>query len=215
MTTYFRQSVTCANCRKPSEHQALGSTNAFGSPDLDLRPPEMQRSTMRSWLQVCPHCGYTAADLSEVHGDLAAVSGAEYRHTTSDQRFPELARRFLAHALLFVSAEPVTAAHARLRAAWVCDDADQTELAAECRSLAADCFATLRRFEDSEGGITQGAVFVDVLRRAGQFERAGGECDALLAYASAKGILRQVLTFQRQLIGERDQRAHRVEECAR
>jgi hypothetical protein len=215
MTTFRRKDVTCANCRKSSTHQVLGSTNAFGSPDLDLRPPEMQRSTIEFWLQLCPHCGYVAPDLSEPIGDMAVILGPEYQGTLIDQRFPELARRFLAHALLAVTLEPVIAASARLRAAWVCDDSRQLELAGQCRRLAAECFTALKPFEDSEKGITQGAVFVDVLRRAGEFDRAVAECDALLARPQATGILRQVLDYQRRLASGRDTTAHRVEECTR
>lgn len=215
MTTYFRQDVTCANCGQSSEHHALGSTNAFGSPDLDLRPPEMQRSTMRAWLQHCPHCGYVAPNLSRDSGDRAVVSGTEYRQTLSDRRFPELARHFLAYALLFDSLEPLTAAHARLNAAWVCDDTRQTEQASECRSRAAEILLARKPFEDNEQGITQGAILVDILRRAGQLDLARGECDSLLACENAVDVLRQVLEFQRRLIDAGDTAAHRVEECTR
>src|SRR5438093_611864 len=117
MTTFFRQDVTCVNCRKSSEHHVLSSTNAFGSADLDLRPPEMKRSTMRAWLQLCPHCGYVAPDLSRKVGDLAVVGSAEYRSAVSDKRFPELARRFLAYAHLFAASDSAAAAHQRLCAA--------------------------------------------------------------------------------------------------
>ena len=215
MTTFFRQEVKCANCHKSSEHQALGSTNAFGSPDLDLRPPEMQRSTMSAWLQQCPHCGYVAPKLSKGTDDMAAVSQSDYRASLSDQRFPELARRFLAHALLLVSSEPDSAAHSRLSAAWVCDDLGKSDLAVECRRLAAECLAKLRPFADDEQGVSQGAIFVDVLRRAGQWEQAEAECAALLACKNAKEILRQVLEYQSRLIGEHDKDAHRVDECVR
>ena len=78
----------------------LGSTSTFGSPDLDLRPAEMQRSTMEVWLQVCPHCRYIAPAISQQVGDLSFVATAEYGTTLDDRRFPELARRFLAYALL-------------------------------------------------------------------------------------------------------------------
>jgi hypothetical protein len=215
MTTFFRKDVECANCSKSSTQQVLGSTNALGSSDLDLRPPEMQRSTMSAWLQLCPHCGYVAPDLSRPIGDMAMVSREEYQGTLKDPRFPELARRFLAHALLSVTTEPVNAAHARLRAAWVCDDSRQADLAVQCRRLAAECFTALKPFEDSEQGITQGAVLVDVLRRAGEFDAAVAECDALLACRQATGILRQVLEYQRRLAADHDATAHRVEECTR
>jgi len=170
---------------------------------------------MSAWLQLCPHCGYTSSDLSRSVGDLAVVSGVEYRAALNDQGFPELARRFLAHALLSVSSEPAIAAHARLRAAWVCDDSRQTELASQCRRLAAECFTALKPFEDSQQGITHGAVLVDVLRRSGEFERAAVECDVLLAFRQAAGILRQVLEYQRRLVSDRDAIVHKVEECTR
>jgi ribosomal protein L37E len=60
MTTYTRKEVTCANCGAQSSHATLGSTNEFGSPDLDLRPPQMMRATMNAWLQECPACGLVA-----------------------------------------------------------------------------------------------------------------------------------------------------------
>ena len=94
MTTFFSQDVSCANCHKSSQHDVLGSTSVFGRPDLDLRPAEMQRSTMEVWLQVCPHCRYIAPDLAQQVGDLSVVATAEYRTTLDDQRFLELARRF-------------------------------------------------------------------------------------------------------------------------
>ena len=65
MTTMFKQKVRCSVCGEESEHLAIGSTNAFGSPDLDLRPPEMQRSTMPHWVQECPKCGYVACVISD------------------------------------------------------------------------------------------------------------------------------------------------------
>jgi len=54
MTTLFPQKETCFVCGNTSEHTVIGSTNAFGSPDLDLRPPEMQRSTITHRVQRCP-----------------------------------------------------------------------------------------------------------------------------------------------------------------
>ena len=79
MTTWYHQDVKCHHCGRKSQHNVLGSTNAFGSPDLDLRPPEMQRLTMEGWLQLCPHCGYCAPDLSEEEGNLSAIEAPEYQ----------------------------------------------------------------------------------------------------------------------------------------
>ena len=49
----------CSVCGETTEQPVLMSTNSWGYPDLDLRPPEMQRSTMHVWIQECPHCGYS------------------------------------------------------------------------------------------------------------------------------------------------------------
>jgi len=48
MTTLFMTSVDCAVCQSKQEITQIGSTNAFGSMDLDMRPPPMQRDTLSS-----------------------------------------------------------------------------------------------------------------------------------------------------------------------
>jgi hypothetical protein len=206
--------VECANCRKTSAHDVLMSTNAVGSSDLDLRPPPMQRWTMDCWLHECPHCGYVAGDLARPAGESALVGGAEYRAILNDRCFPELARRFMAHALLFRQAEPSQAGHSLLHAAWSCDDANRQELATECRMKAADAFSGLKPFANTEAGVTQGALLVDVLRRAREFAQASQECTELLEQSSAQGILRQVLAYQSRLIAAKDAATHTVEEAA-
>jgi len=208
MTTYEPQTVTCANCGQTSEHQVLASTNAFGSPDLDLRPPEMRRSTMRFWVQKCPHCGYIASDISELTGDVALVTSPAYTELLNNQRYPRLAAQFLAHAILLDHSHPEQAVQSRLHAAWVCDDAEQLELARECRQRAAETLAARKPFEDSDHGVAQGAVLVDMLRRSEQFDQALSECHALLSMASAKDFLRLVLEYQCRLISKRDNSVH-------
>jgi len=204
MTTYFQKSVKCVNCRTSSEHHLLGSTNASGSADLDLRPPEMRRSTMRAWLQECPRCRYIAPSLEGATGDLSIVASAAYRAILTDHRFRDLAKRFLAHSLFSIHSDPLSAGLDRLHAAWVCDDSRQTALATECRMMAAECFAKLVPFADSVEGLTHGAVMVDVLRRAGQFDWAAALCDELLVLQNAQDLLRQVLEYQGQRIAARD-----------
>lgn len=212
MTTYFHRDVMCSHCQKPSEQRGLGSTNSFGSADLDLRPPPMQRDTMDTWLEQCPHCGYVAGDLSTPDAQSARVDTLEYKAVLADPLFPELARRFLARALLDQD-NLGQAGHWRLCAAWVCDDADAPEKSVVCRLKAAETLMKLKPFPDTEAGCTQGAVFVDVLRRGRAFAQAAWECEALLSYESARDVLRQVLEFQRQLIAANDAEPHTVAEC--
>ena len=57
MTTMFRATHKCAVCGEMETYYEIGSTNSFGSPDLDLRPPQMQRGTMGEWIQK-ERCGF-------------------------------------------------------------------------------------------------------------------------------------------------------------
>ena len=65
MTQIHEIEEECSVCGENSEQLVLISTNSWGYPDLDLRPPEMQRSTMNVWIQECPHCGYVAGKLTD------------------------------------------------------------------------------------------------------------------------------------------------------
>src|SRR5690349_6640199 len=97
MTTIIPQTITCSFCHTPSEQNLIGSTNSFGAPDLDTRPPEMMRSTMPLWVQECPHCGYVAKDLAQPpHASAASFAGEGGWHGYFHYReYPELAQRFL------------------------------------------------------------------------------------------------------------------------
>ena len=211
MTTLAKRTVACGSCGRLSDQTVLNSTNAFGSPDLDLRPPEMQRSTMPFWLQRCPHCGYCAPELEKAPADPRVLVSEPYRSALQRGDVPELAQRFLAYALTLSPSDPAAAGQVLLRAAWVCDDARRHEQADECRRRAAEMFKQRKPFSGEEG-VTIGAVLVDVLRRAGQFADAKSECSALLGAPEVSGLLRDVLEYQQRLIEREDRRAHSVSE---
>ena len=65
MTMIHEIEQKCSVCGHTSPQPMLASTNTMGYPDLDLRPAEMQRSTMNTWILECPHCGYAAHDLGD------------------------------------------------------------------------------------------------------------------------------------------------------
>jgi hypothetical protein len=77
MTTLDSELVFCSVCGMFSEQQVLTSTNRFGSPDLDLRPPEMERSTLCFWLQECPNCGFVSEDLEQAEKGVEEVMATE------------------------------------------------------------------------------------------------------------------------------------------
>jgi hypothetical protein len=83
MTTIERITVTCAVCGEESQHTELSSTNAFGSPDLDLRPPPMKRQTVRLWVQACPLCGYVSDSIAQADDQVRdAMRTAEWKSLT-------------------------------------------------------------------------------------------------------------------------------------
>lgn len=206
VTTIFPIEVRCACCGHQSRHLVMGSTNQMGSPDLDLRPPEMERSTMDCWLQECEMCHYTAPDLKAAPPAQAKyiVASAAYGAVLNDSQYPGLARRFLAYALLMDHSADQAAGLARLHAAWVCDDAGLGPQAIRCRSEAAQTLLRTKPFEDSSEAIARGTIVVDVLRRARLFDQAEKERVDLLALDSASGIVRDVLEFEGELIRQQD-----------
>ena len=138
MTMIFRENKICFVCKKESSHPVIASTHAFGSPDLDTRPPEGQRSTMHCWLQICPHCGYAASYISkETPVTKAFIESRIYQECDGNLFFDPLAQNFFRQFLLAKKGEnDKTAFFALLHAAWACDDNQETYGAIRCRRLA-------------------------------------------------------------------------------
>ncbi len=213
MTTFFSEQVQCAVCGATAELQVLGSTNAIGSPDLDLRPPQMQRSTMNTWVQRCPECGFCNGRIDTASpGAAELVESAQYRAQLSDSRLPELANRFLCAAMVAASTDNRSAARAKLHAAWVCDDNGLDDAARECRRAAVDLLADAAPMNDTEQVTIEGAVVVDMLRRIGDFPGAAERCARLQDKTRDENLL-AVLRFQSDLISAQDAACHRVEEA--
>jgi hypothetical protein len=213
MTTIRVNKARCALCNSENEFTGIGSTNTFGSPDLDTRPPEMKRSTIFAWVQRCPNCGYCASDVRQSRPEFKAiVTGAEYRRQLNDPAYPELANSFLCKAIIDGGASDYAGATwALIHAAWVCDDADLSDEAAECRHKAADMLMTAedhgQQVAKQEGAST--AILVDLLRRSGR------TADARRAIAErgtgvAEDIIVRILDFQSSLIEKSDVSCHTV-----
>ena len=179
MSTFYEETVTCAACRQESKQTSIGSTNRFGSPDLDLRPPEMMRSTMCLWVQECPNCGYVAEDLgAELPRIGELLASEEYKTCDGHGLKSPLARRFYKQYLIAVAAANRDEAYrAALHAAWACDDASDTEGAILCRKHALERL----RYKKMFGRVSENETVVraDLLRRTGQF-------DALIAEYEGK-----------------------------
>src|SRR5688572_39454 len=187
MTTYGSENVRCAACGTETEQVRLLSTNSFGWPDLDLRPPEMRRSTMRAWLQECPSCGFVAADLSKVSdAEIAAIGGPvadTWKEMLADRSDTSpLALRFDRRAFIeWQTNRHGLAGYRMLCAAWDADDRGDTQSAIAYRTEAATLLQTaLANTPDAKEATDWTVQLVDILRRLGKWEDAADYCERLV-----------------------------------
>lgn len=209
MTTVNSIDVACSNCGAKSPHMVLGSTNQFGSPDLDLRPPKMARSTMSYWLQECPHCGLVAPQLDAAErDDQGILTAPEYARTRADGSIPPLARRFLCRAIIVAARDdPEDAFYQSLSAAWVADDSDLEDLARTFRLKAA---AFLQGLATADPELQ--VQLLDVLRRAGAWDAAAALSKDLAA-ETLEPPLPRIVSFQGALIGRQDRGRYTVDQA--
>lgn len=217
MTTVHRVQVKCGNCGHASEQTVVMSTNAFGAPDLDTRPPEMARSTLPFYVQVCPSCGYCASDLSDplATGVEEVLLSSEYEDLLKLCDLPVLAREFLCLSLIYAQMQKFNGAGwACLRSAWVCDDLLDAEGAMGSRIRALEHFARAaaegQRYMTN--AIEEDVLRLDLMRRAERFDDALALCQRIEESAPA-GLLAEIVAFQRNLIERRDTDAHTIEEA--
>ena len=135
------------------------------APDLDMRPGEPARSTLRDWIQICPNCGAAAPDLAALPSTArAVVESDEYRMlstTVLEETLP-----FRRWALICErTGDRPQQAEALLQAAWAADDAAAMTEPAKLRTEVAALW-------DGTTDIELGLRRLDVLRRAGLFDAA-------------------------------------------
>lgn len=216
MTTLYKKKARCSVCGSESEYTGIGSTNAFGSPDLDTRPPQMKRSTIFAWVKRCPECGYCAADVSKAPSQAATVvHSPEYTRQLSDLTFPELANKFLCKAFIDESSGDYTAAAWTLiHAAWACDDAEKPEQARTCRHKALDMIEKAlgngQEVADQDGADT--AIQVDLLRRAGRLTEAR-QLISTKRPTITEEIILKILDYQDVLLTKGDEACHTISEA--
>ncbi|MBZ0174711.1 MAG: DUF2225 domain-containing protein [Candidatus Methanoperedens sp.] len=213
MTTSDEITKNCYVCNKASTHAKIMSTNTFGSPDLDTRPPEMERSTISMWVQICPSCGYSSSNISEVNEKaLEVIYTDSYQKQFKSPEFPKLANAFLCFSLIQKNnCEYSKAGWNSIHAAWACDDADYETSAQKCRMRAVSLFRKAKennqKFAGQDG--LEEAIIVDLLRRSRQFELALSTCDDGLKKKPEK-IISDILQFQKMLIKNKDIACHRI-----
>lgn len=221
MTTLYTRETTCAACGHKFETTEVGSTNEFGSMDLDMRPPPMKRDILDYEIQECPRCH---SCLPQIHSlpdgvDPAWVQDANYLAVACDAQTPDLPRRFLAYAHLAKrGGEGRAYIWANLSASWGFDDLglDWVGRAAACREAAVEAIRTLhatgKSFADDQQ--TDQILCLDLLRRARRFEDAEVAAKSLIRSAPAD-VLISIARFQASRSLAKDDGRYTVEEAIR
>ncbi len=211
MSAVFRMKLRCAVCGKENEYSVLGSTNAFGSPDLDLRPPEMERSTMYLWVMECPDCGYVSDSVEdETSIDPDFLKSPKYLLCDGIRFRDPLAGLFYKdHLISLQEGDTRGAFYALLHAAWACDDKRDRKQAVKCRSLSLPFLTELiENGGDDKNGLQ--VMRADIMRRAGCFD------ELLKEYTSVSlgdELLDKLLAFEQALAEKRDTACHTVREA--
>lgn len=209
MTTLARQLMSCSVCGKETEFRQILGTNAFGSPDLDLRPPEMQRSTIPLWVQECPNCGYvnqTIGNKLPDGADESLLRSERYKNCDDIPFLSETAKRFYRYYLICKAAnDDEQARFAITCTAWMCDDSHDRENAKRCRKIAAEL---IREQFVMEPSLELAVLWADHMRRAEEFERVVEETEGIIPQEETLYVL---LAFERKHAKIQDARCYTVE----
>ena len=172
------------------------------APDLDMRPGEPARSTLRDWMQICPSCGAVAPDLTVLPSMArAVVDSDEYKALSTSVLEETLPFRRWALICERTGDRPQQA-EALLQAAWAADDAAAMTEPARLRTEVAALW-------DGTDDIELGLRRLDVLRRAGQFEAAEAWAQVMTG-RGADELAASLIAFQRSRIAGRDIGRHLI-----
>lgn len=193
MTLINKMDIKCSICGEKSSQQVLLSTNSMGTPDLDLRSPGMQRDTMSTWIQECPHCGYVSSMLneeSEIPREF--LESDEYVTCDGFEFQGKLSERFFKGYLISRQSDNIGDCFSNLRnCAWDCDDRKDMQNARNVRKLAIEYLDILIE----KGGESKDdfiLIKADFLRRSGEFSKLIEEYGD---FAFGEEFLDRILTF--------------------
>ena len=212
MTIITKFEKKCSVCGRTSLQPVLGSTNTWGYPDIDLRPPEMQRSTIDTWLVECPHCGYVASNIEnklEVPADILKTD--EYLTCEGKNFKSKLSERFYKHYLISKAKKDYDSEFlSLLHCAWTCDDRDD-ELAVEIRKMALKSMYKIEPQEDDEKNALK-LIEADLLRRSLQFDEVIEKFKDVILDDETQN---DIISFQIELSMNKDSDCHTVEEVVK
>jgi len=217
MATIFMVDIKCYVCGKNNRFPQSGPIVDIGtSRDLDGRPSGMGRSNIYMKLQRCVHCGYCSLEAAGGHESYPEIvkSGA-YKAMLNSKEQSETANAYLCCSLLLRYSQSWSeAGWSALHAAWICDDNKYGESALRCRKLALDFFTKTREsgvsFADSHD--EEELLFIDILRRLGEFEKADKICAEMLDKTDDE-TAKIILNYEKHLIEKQDARCHTFEQA--
>lgn len=205
-----RISCCCAVCGNVSD-QVIAIVNCgYGPDDLDTRPAEPKRSVQKYEIQECPCCGYTSRSIElspPAFVDHIWLQDANARLYCGLSFKDDTARSFFRYYMICKEAgNKKEALWAIMRAAWMCDDANDLKSAERCRTIGARIAEELlKETNDSDYQLLR----VDFLRRAGLFQNGIEEIDKYVSKATRK---KQICEFEKALMQKRDRTSRLVTE---
>lgn len=206
MSTVYRKKVKCGCCGFSFEMSALGSTNSFGSMDLDTRPPEMMRSTITYWLTRCPECDYVNSNIELCDNIIKdVVESIEYRSISRSTIYSTLCKNFLQNAMICASKnDKIGEVYNYLHAAWVCDDNQEITNAIAMRK---QCIILIDKLSIHDSNETFLVIKADLLRRSKQFDALNEEYERRIF---SKELLNKIIGFQLKKAEEQDCQCYAV-----
>lgn len=172
MSTIYRNKKRCRNCGRKSEQIEVGSTNEFGSRDLDFRPAPMLRTAMMHFIQECPFCHYSSHDIAVKPSVSKSFLRSEAYKTAEGHSFSHQAAGAYYRAYLIEkeTGNDTEAFSLVQKAAWACDDIGDTENATMCRCKALELIDSVieKNAQDAEHYL---AIKASMLRRTKQFNQ--------------------------------------------
>ena len=216
MTLIFGNDVECAVCNAISNQAEVISTNTNGSPDLDTRPPEMKRSTIKVDIQRCPTCGYCSPDLSKCNKNTKdIVDSQKYKSIINDDLIPENASSYLALSYEYEHNNQLSGSiWSAIHASWICDDDQNFEASIKCRKHAISLIGKANSQAEllsSQTGATE-AISIDLMRRVGMFQ----EAQKLVSQTKEKELdelIFKVIDYEEKLIEMNDIESHTISEA--
>ena len=217
MTKITYKTLTCAVCGKSFPVPEGLSAGNTGSSDLDTRPGEPARSTLKQQVSCCYSCGYCSDDIEHIEPELIpVVLSKEYLDIFSAVGYSAQASYFRCKALLDTKRQDYNKAFwATMKAAWTCDDQGDEREARFCRLDALRLFKVAKHagqamLPDKE---SESLLHIDILRRAERFDEAEREIKALRKSCKEAKILR-VLDYQDLILRYRDAQRHSMDDVA-